>query len=208
MELKQAELKLQKLIYKGMEPTFTKESATKAVKMGIRADSLQTQHWQESLALKVAESHVEARRIIAYLGVVMRAKMKTKSTLVPYEEDEQMAFVQWCGVMDLTVHHSGNEIGGSTSAIKARAVKMKKMGTSKGFPDLLVFIPIIGVTGEIDSYQMCAIEMKRRKGGTVSKDQKRWLEILQASGAMTAVCHGADEAIAFIDAIMKEVQYE
>lgn len=85
---------------------------------------------------------------------------------------------------------------------------MKKMGTSKGFPDLLVFIPITGVTGEIDSYQMCAIEMKRRKGGTVSKDQKRWLEILQASGAMCAVCHGSDEAIAFVDAIMKEVQYE
>jgi hypothetical protein len=134
--------------------------------------------------------------------------MLSKSTLVPYEEDEQMAFVQWCRIMGLTVHHSGNEIGGSTSAIKARAIKMKKMGTSKGFPDLLVFIPITGATGEIDSYQMCVIEMKRRKGGTVSKDQKRWLEILQASGAMCAVCHGADEAIAFIDAIMKEVQYE
>ena len=131
-----------------------------------------------------------------------------KNVILPLEEDEQIAFVQWCRANGLIVHHSGNEIGGSTPAMKARAVKMKKMGTSKGFPDLLVFIPITGVTGEIDSYQMCAIEMKRRKGGIVSKDQKRWLEILQASGAMTAVCHGADEAIAFVDAIMKEVQYE
>ena len=146
--------------------------------MGIRADSLQTLLWLVLLVLKVAENLEEARQRITYLGVVVRMKMR-KSTLVPYEEDEQMAFVQWCRVMDLTVHHSGNEIGGSTSAIKARAVKMKKMGTSKGFPDLLVFIPITGVTGEIDSYQMCAIEMKRRKGGTVSKEQKRWLEILQ-----------------------------
>ena len=167
-----------------------------------------TRKESENADVKVAEYRVEARQNITYLGMVMRVKMRTKSTLVPYEEDEQMAFVQWCRIMDLTVHHSGNEIGGSTSAIKARAVKMKKMGTSKGFPDLLVFIPITGVTGEIDSYQMCAIEMKRRKGGTVSKDQKRWLEILQASGAMCAVCHGADEAVAFVDAIMKEVQYE
>jgi hypothetical protein len=127
---------------------------------------------------------------------------------LPLEEEEVMAFHQWLQINDIPHTHVPNEIGGSTSAIKARAVKMKKMGTSKGFPDLLVFIPITGVTGEIDSYQMCAIEMKRRKGGTVSKDQKRWLEILQASGAMTAVCHGADEAIAFVDAIMKEVQYE
>lgn len=162
----------------------------------------------ENAAVKEAVSRAEVQRKLVCLGVVVRSGMLSKSTLVPYEEDEQMAFVQWCRIMGLIVHHSGNEIGGSTSAIKARAIKMKKMGTSKGFPDLLVFIPITGATGEIDSYQMCAIEMKRRKGGTVSKDQKRWLEILQASGAMSAVCHGADEAIAFIDAIMKEVQYE
>lgn len=132
----------------------------------------------------------------------------TRTPLLPYEEDEQIAFVQWCRLQGITVHHSGNEIGGSTRAVKARAIKMKKMGTSKGFPDLLVFIPISGITGEPDAYQACAIEMKRRKGGTVSKEQKVWLEILQASGLMCAVCHGADEAIAFVDAIRKEVQYE
>ena len=109
------------------------------------ADSLQTESWQEPLALKVVASRAEVRQRITYLGVVMRVKMRSKSTLVPYEEDEQMAFVQWCRVMDLTVHHSGNEIGGSTSAIKARAVKMKKMGT------LLVIVisilPIVGLVG-------------------------------------------------------------
>ena len=124
------------------------------------------------------------------------------------EEEEQIAFVQWLRANNIPHFHCPNEVGGRTKSLKLRAIKMKKMGVSKGVPDLLIFIPITGVTGEIDSYQMCAIEMKRRKGGTVSKDQKRWLEILQASGAMTAVCHGADEAIAFVDAIMKEVQYE
>ena len=124
---------------------------------------------------------------------------------VPLEADEQITFVQWCHYNHIIVHHSGNEIGGSIRAMKTRAIKMKKMGTSKGFPDLLVFIPVYGATGDADAYQMCAIEMKRRKGSTVSKEQKEWLEILQASGVMCAVCKGADEAIKFIDAIRKEI---
>lgn len=131
--------------------------------------------------------------------------MKKGSARVPLEEEEQMAFVQWCRLNDIICHHSGNEIGGSTSAMKARAVKMKKMGTSRGFPDLLVFVPVKGVDGTVDCYQMCAIEMKRRKGSTVSKEQKTWLEILAGSGAMSAVCKGAEEAIAYIEAIRKEI---
>lgn len=131
--------------------------------------------------------------------------MKKSSARVPLEEEEQMAFVQWCKLNDIIVHHSGNEIGGSTAAMKARAVKMKKMGTSRGFPDLLVFIPVKGVDGAVDCYQMCAIEMKRRKGSTVSKEQKTWLEILAGSGAMSAVCKGAEEAIAYVEAIRKEI---
>jgi hypothetical protein len=134
--------------------------------------------------------------------------MTRLATAVPLESDEQVAFVQWCHFNHIVVHHSGNELGGSTAAIKARGRKMKKMGTSKGFPDLLVFVPVCGVDGHIDSYQMCAIEMKRRKGSKVSEEQKEWLEVLQASGAMCAVCKGADEAIRFVETIMKEIQYE
>ena len=124
---------------------------------------------------------------------------------VPLEEDEQIAFVQWCRLNHILVHHSGNEIGGSTSAMKARAVKMKKMGTSKGFPDLLVFIPVYGTTGDVDCYQLCAIEMKRKKGSTTSKEQKEWLEVLRASGVVSAVCKGADEAINFVEMVRKEI---
>lgn len=124
---------------------------------------------------------------------------------VPLEEDEQMAFVQWCRLNHIIVHHSGNEIGGSTSAMKARAVKMKKMGTSKGFPDLLVFIPVYGTTGDVDCYQMCALEMKRKKGSTTSKEQKEWLKVLTESGVLCSVCKGADEAIKFIETIRREI---
>ena len=124
---------------------------------------------------------------------------------VPKEEDEQIAFVQWCRLNHIIVHHSGNELGGSTAAIKARGVKMKKMGTSKGFPDLLVFIPVYGATGDADCYQMCAIEMKRRKGSTTSLEQKEWLKILSESGVLCAVCKGAEEAIKFVEGVRKEI---
>lgn len=73
------------------------------------------------------------------------------------------------------------------------------MGTSKGFPDLLVFIPIKGATGEVDSYQPMAIEMKRKKYSTTSKEQKDWLEILEMAGIPSKVCKGASEAIEFVE---------
>lgn len=116
----------------------------------------------------------------------------------PYEEDEQIAFVQWCRLNNIIVHHSGNEIGGSTPSMKARAIKMKRMGTSKGFPDLIVLVPLTGITDEVDSYQMVIIEMKRKKGGTVSPEQKDWLEKLEMAGIPGKVCHGAGEAIDFV----------
>ena len=121
------------------------------------------------------------------------------SELVPREDEEQIAFVNWCRYNGIVCHHSGNEIGGSTSAMKARAVKMKKMGTSKGFPDLLILVPIKGVTGDIDSYQMLAIEMKRRKGSATSPEQKEWIKMLELAGIPSRICKGADEAIDFVN---------
>lgn len=124
---------------------------------------------------------------------------------VPLEEDEQIAFVQWCHLNHIPVHHSGNELAGSTAAIKARGRKMKRMGTSKGFPDLLVFVPVYGLDGEADAYQMCAIEMKRKTNGRVTPEQKEWLNLLQLSGVVSTVCKGAEEAIAFIEGVRKDI---
>ena len=131
------------------------------------------------------------------------------SNICPKEEDEQIAFVQWCHLQGIIVHHSGNEIGGSTGAMKARAVKMKKMGTSKGFPDLLLFLPITSlITGDIDAYQPVAIEMKRTKGSTTSKEQKEWLQILKMAGIPCAVCKGCEAAIEFVREQMFEISGE
>lgn len=130
---------------------------------------------------------------------------KINKTGVPLEDEETIAFHQWLQLQDIPHTHIPNEIGGSTPAMKARAVKMKRMGTSKGFPDLLVFIPVYGVTGGVDCYQLCAIEMKRQKGSTTTKEQKEWLKILAASGALSKVCKGAEDARKFVESIKKEI---
>lgn len=118
--------------------------------------------------------------------------------LIPKEEDEQIAFVSWCRLNNIICHHCANEVGGSTRALKLRAIKAKKMGTSKGFPDLLVFVPIKGINHRIDAWQALAIEMKRKKHSSTSKEQKEWLKILELSGIPSRVCKGAEEAVAFV----------
>lgn len=127
---------------------------------------------------------------------------------IPLEEDEQQAFVQWCRLNNILVHHSPLEFASSSRAVKVRALKMKKMGTSRGFPDLLLFIPVYGTTGEADCYQMCAIEMKRRKGSTTTKEQKQWLQVLESAGIPCAICKGAEKAIEFINKIRKEINQD
>ena len=123
--------------------------------------------------------------------------MAKEHSIIPLEEEEQIAFVQWCRLNNIIVHHCANEIGGSSRAVKIRAIKAKRMGTSKGFPDLLVFIPISDILGDLGCYQMLAIEMKRKKGSVVSKEQNEWIEIMELSGIPARICNGCDEAIDF-----------
>lgn len=121
---------------------------------------------------------------------------------VPLEDDEIKYFHQWLEVKKIPHSHIPNEIGGSSQAVKMRAIKMKRLGTSKGFPDLIVLVPIKGVTGHVDTYQMLAIEMKRKKGSTVSPEQKQWIKMLELAGIPSRICRGADEAIEFVKEYM------
>ena len=68
------------------------------------------------------------------------------------------------------------------------ARRAKQEGLAAGFPDLMAIWP-----GGI-----AFIEMKRTKGGTVSENQREWIERLQGFGFPAAVCRGADAAIAFL----------
>ncbi|MBU0992383.1 MAG: VRR-NUC domain-containing protein, partial [Proteobacteria bacterium] len=65
--------------------------------------------------------------------------------------------------------------------------KLKMEGVKKGVPDLC--LPVAK-----KPYNGLYIEMKRRTGGNVSVDQKKWLQRLNKAGYLAVVAHGCDEA--------------
>ncbi len=73
-----------------------------------------------------------------------------------------------------------------------QAIKMKRTGYVKGFPDLFIYEP----RGE---FHGLAIEMKKEKGGTASPEQKEWQEQLRNRGYCSYICKGNEEAIKVID---------
>jgi hypothetical protein len=73
-----------------------------------------------------------------------------------------------------------------------QAVKMKRTGYVKGFPDLFIYEPRGAFYG-------IAIEMKKEKGGVASPEQKCWQEQLRNRGYASYICKGNEEAIKVID---------
>lgn len=124
----------------------------------------------------------------------------------PTEEQEQKAFVDWLNAKHIPHHHSPNEGGFGNQQSRYRGAKMKRLGASKGFWDLVIFIPIEGITGSVDAYQQVMVEMKRQKGGTVSPEQKEWGKIYEKAGIPCKVCHGAEEAIKQVQKWTKEIK--
>ena len=101
------------------------------------------------------------------------------------EYREMCQFHQWLELRGIMHTHVVNE-----QPNKKRAIAEKHMGKSSGFPDLLVFLPN-GVN--------IAIEMKRfDKSAKATPDQMKWLKFLSTRGFKCAVCHGAFEAISFV----------
>jgi len=116
----------------------------------------------------------------------------------PLEDDECIAFSQWLNLNNIPHAHIANESRSSSKNAMIRGAKLKRMGQSRGVWDYEVYIPIRGIDGHIDCYELLKIEMKRRKGGTVSIEQKIWGDIYEKAGIQCKVCKGSDEAIAFV----------
>lgn len=102
----------------------------------------------------------------------------------PTEAQEQRTVVQWCDWMHVPVFHIPN--GGYRH--KHTAYQLKAQGVRPGVPDLCIPVPR-------GSYHGLFIEMKRRKGGSLSPTQREWIDTLRANGYRVEVCKGADEAI-------------
>ena len=105
----------------------------------------------------------------------------------PTEFEEQMAFVRWMIAKGLKFTSIPNSTYTSSWNQKR---KNKDSGLNPGIPDLIILIPNVGIA---------FVEMKRTKGGKVSNSQEEWIKkINEIPCAQAKVCHGANEAIAFI----------
>lgn len=71
---------------------------------------------------------------------------------------------------------------------KATAGKLKAEGVRRGVPDLCLPVPR-------GPYHGLYLELKRRRGGKLTRAQRGWLERLGAQGYRAVVIRGADEAI-------------
>ena len=111
------------------------------------------------------------------------------SQIVPTEAEEQKALIKWA-VMSAAkypelrlLYHIPNE--GLRSWHQGR--ELKDQGLRKGVPDLCLPVARGG-------YHALYIEMKRRKDGKTSAEQKAWLDDLNRTRNRAVICEGWAEA--------------
>ena len=109
--------------------------------------------------------------------------MSAAVKLMPTERQEQIKFVVWLRKQGFRVSASAN--GGSRNYFEA--CNLKRMGVSPGFPDIEVPLPS-------GNYHGFYVEMKRQKGGKVSKEQIEWLSYLKDNGYFAEIANGFEEA--------------
>ena len=112
--------------------------------------------------------------------------------LTPLEKDEQINFVDYCGANNITVISTQNGFKMPKQAFNwaAYSKTLKKMGMSKGFPDLIVL-----ARNKSKTHEVLFIEMKRQKGGVLHEEQKEWITRLDNEGYCVGVAKGCEAAI-------------
>lgn len=128
--------------------------------------------------------------------------MTTNNVYNPLEDVECIRFSNWLTANKIPHCHIANESRSSSRSAMIRGAKLKRMGQSKGVWDYEIYIPYKGVNGTVDCYEIAKVEMKRRKGGVVSPEQKAWGKIYEKAGIDCKICKGADEAIDFIKSLI------
>jgi uncharacterized protein (DUF1015 family) len=108
--------------------------------------------------------------------------------LVTSEDTEQAIVVEYCRLTNIPLFHVPNST--YTKSFKQKA-KNKRLGVSSGVPDLFLIV----------NNRLIAIEMKRTKGGVVTKTQLDWLKRLNKAGIEAIVAKGAEQAIEFINKV-------
>lgn len=108
----------------------------------------------------------------------------------PREDDEQAALAK---LLDMLAGKYGfrwaHVPNGGARDVRV-AARLKSHGVKRGVPDVLIF----GAPPALPGAAGVAIELKKRVGGVVSRDQEGWLEYLESNNWKVAVCKGWEEA--------------
>lgn len=121
------------------------------------------------------------------------------ANLTPKEKDEQIAFVDWLDRKFLKFTSIPNSTW--TPSFKQKHAN-KQTGLRPGLPDLLILISADKSASR--KAVMVFVEMKRKKGSEVRRDQVVWIEKLnEIENVQAQVCYGADEAMDFVRQFLK-----
>ena len=120
------------------------------------------------------------------------ARMRGK--VVPTEDQEQRIVAQFLDLLGFRWTHCPNE--GKRNVVNG--ARLKASGMKKGTPDILIFDP-----PPDSDWVGVAIELKRQRGGKISKEQQEWLDALSERGWLTRCCKGSGETIEFLREIYK-----
>lgn len=118
----------------------------------------------------------------------------------PSELKEQSGFVQWCREMGFKICATAQ----STYTTSWRAINQNvAAGVVRGFPDLAIIIPSKYRSNKKPI--LIFIEMKRQRGGVISKEQHEWIvELNNCAGVHASVCRGKKEAINYVMGFLEE----
>ena len=118
---------------------------------------------------------------------------------IPTEHQEQAALFAWADWMATVMPELSLMFaipnGGHRS--KQTGALLKAEGVKAGVPDICLPVP------RGDKHGLY-IEMKRRRGGSVSAEQLKWLDALMRKGYECHVCRGCEEAKQAIMAYMQD----
>lgn len=113
---------------------------------------------------------------------------------IPSEHDEQTALIDWTVLMQAKwpelklFFHIPNEGKRSPAA----ALRLLSEGMKRGVPDNFLPVPR-------GRYHGLWIELKRTKNSSTTKEQKQWIEDLNAQGYIAVVCKGWEAASKVIE---------
>lgn len=135
------------------------------------------------------------------------SKPRSRSYSLPErsEYQEQVAIFEWAEIAKSELPELDFLIG-SLNGIRlsiGSAVKAKRAGLKRGYPDIALDVPRSRNLGQDSSFwHGLRIELKTKKG-TISPEQATWIANLQRNGYRAVVCRSAGEAISEITSYLK-----